>query len=335
MQPLELQRLVARGAGALPDIMVVDVGGLLRHRIDYQGADDVVQQVADAIKRGRRRAIYVCASPCVPHLGVTRNELLSAMTSACADLEDSACIVDSEQPLVGLVALARESGFVIVTAHVEDHPHELAVLAWGCEAVLDVATGKVWTAANVTREYCTPTVIAHFTTIAGLDTDLPPIVKEASTELNRSRLRETLLTGAHDSIHSIVAASTLPTRVKKALNRTKAGILMDRLCQLLARTPPDEKALSAFRDGFEASTPLRAGEPPVPWRPTVVADIDTSDNSRNVFKRLAFVAGPPGQREVVEAEGHGACVDLLRALGDWCFFKAQFILRCTENSAVV
>jgi hypothetical protein len=22
-------------------------------------------------------------------------------------------------------------------------------------------------------------------------------------------------------------------------------------------------------------------------------------------------------------------------LGDWCFFKAQFILRCTENSAVV
>ena len=323
MQPLELQRLVARGAGSLPDIVVVDVGGLMRHHTDYQGTDDVLVQVAHAIERGRRHALYVCAPACVPSSSNT-----DSLLSACAGLDPSARIVQSKQPLVGLAAHAGQRGFAIVTSHVEDHPHELQVLACGCEAVLDVATGKAWTPANVARVYCAPAWLPFFATVAGLEVNLPVIDKDAASLKNQGRLRHAIEQHPDLQCEALIAASDLSSRAKGGLQR--AWDLVQQQClMLMARTPVDDRALAHFRQAVGSPDHARIEVVTTPLRPFIVADVDTPLGGCNRFKRIAIVRGPSWRRDVIEAEGHDACVDLLRAVPtntQWCAPRAIDLL---------
>ena len=332
MPPLELQRLIARGAGSLPELVVVDVGALLRVHSDGDRPNGVLEQVLRAIRRGCRRALVVCAPSCTGEFGAS----LERQSTECSPFVDSDAVIESTQPLVGLFAAAKQTGFAVISCDLADHPWDLAVLDAGCEAVLDVATGKVWTTANVERAYCAPKVLALFATISGLGTDVRPIVKEANSTQNRERLRETLRHGAYDSLESVVAASDFPARVKRELAAHSAR-LHDRLRQLQACEPVDQKALDFVQCFIDAPISHSVDRASDLLRPFVVADVDTPAGARNTFKRIAIVRGSSRRPDVVEAAGHDACVDLLRWVPSnqtWCAPRAIDLLGAMVDAQI-
>ena len=164
---LEPQRLLAHGPSTLPADVVVDCGSVLR-AVAGDAASPVWAQLADVSRASGRSFLWVVAPTPTPDPNV-QGASLGALAQALAGL-CCASILRSDEPLVGLLRAAPVAlrDLVVVTAEVEDHVHELVVLGMGVNAVLDVATGRLWdraavdttTASNRRRRPQVP-VVAH------------------------------------------------------------------------------------------------------------------------------------------------------------------------------
>ena len=149
---LELQRLLAHGPSPLPADVVVDCGSVLR-AVAGDAASPVWAQLADVSRASGRSFLWVVAPTPTPDPNV-QGASLGALAQALAGL-GCASILRSDEPLVGLLRAAPVAlrDLVVVTAEVEDHVHELVVLGMGVNAVLDVATGRLWDRAAVEHDH--------------------------------------------------------------------------------------------------------------------------------------------------------------------------------------
>lgn len=228
---LEPQRIVARGPGSLPDVLLVDVGGLLRWMFekDPSGASWSASSrpLLDAVKASHRQVAWAVAPTTLPS-SVDHRLLVSAAVSLEGEGFD---VIESVAPfpaLVGAVATSATMKLALVMAGVDGWPYELWPLgAPGVKAILDIATGEVWTEKNTAEFFGSPARLPELHAIIGTQY-LKPCVREAAQPSNAALLRAATnsggpLTGINCSERVQHAIATKASEIEAAAEKLRAS----------------------------------------------------------------------------------------------------------------
>lgn len=190
-------------------------------------------------KRTHRRILWMVAPPTVVPPSDAGWAALVEFLRAQVPVSD---LLESVQPLIGLLGAVGPSvgdGVGVVTANIEAHPYDLAVLASGVSQVFDVAAGRIWDVERATREHLRPDLLAQFHALSGQPGGADPIVRGATSSRNRGLLREALLAGVAPD-----KAPLSPALREKVLSVAQA--VDDLTARLLGRTPVDPAAQTAL-----------------------------------------------------------------------------------------
>ena len=190
----EVQRLLAMGG--FPQVVVVDVGGLLRFAREKEwerGA--LLGPLVRASAQTHRRVIVFVAPPSFRQELVTSIDLRRAREDFAEAVGPD--VIESHAPLAALLRrldLPRSVG--IVTALDPDAPSDLGLLALEGVSLLDVASGRVWTRSDVERAFCSPELLPLLLATTAPVTSVP-LAKEAHRPGNREAIRPPLLWFSH------------------------------------------------------------------------------------------------------------------------------------------
>jgi hypothetical protein len=155
---LELQRLVARGPGGLPNRLVIDVGALLRHQKETDPTGGFWPSLLEAARRSHRDLMWVVAPPARGNL-VVNDDLEKARQIL---LEASvANVVTCAQTLGSLLfAMAtKRDNIGVVSAGLTERPYELWLLDETVTTMLDVASGDLWNGPSVAARFGAPAIL--------------------------------------------------------------------------------------------------------------------------------------------------------------------------------
>lgn len=296
----EVQRLLARGPGSLPDVLLVDVGALMRWGYDEEPNADIWPAALDAGQRTHRRLAWIVAGTAVPHPAVD-DASLDTIETRLAHMFGVDAVLRSSEPLPALLAAVATPGdrIGVVTAGLGDRPYEIWLLDDGkANALLDVATGRIWTHAVASEHLGDPYLLPFVHAIFGTEPGSRPIVKEARNYVEALRLAAISGTSFENA--------EVPLRVKKALIENKNNIDME-AARLRGEGLVDPAARAWLRGWLDVPSALAmtAGKQATTY---VLADVDRS-GSAIVFKRVSVRHGL--QHQVVA--GHALSLSLLRS----------------------
>jgi hypothetical protein len=146
----ELQRLIAKGAGPIEDLCVVDVGGIGRWISECQcatSATNTWQRLVDATQRSHRSFVWVAALPGdVPNVfdSIKLDESVESLRAL-----GIRAIIRSDEPVTSLLShdstVVPHAATTVVTAMVSAYPEQLFVLEGSIQSMLDIATGATHT----------------------------------------------------------------------------------------------------------------------------------------------------------------------------------------------
>jgi hypothetical protein len=296
----EVQRLLAHGPGSLPDVLLVDVGALIRWRYDEDPSADIWPAVLEAGKRTDRRLAWIVAGTAASHPAID-DASLDEIEARLASMFGAGTVLRSSEPLPALLAAVVTPGdrIGVVTAGLGDRPYELWLLDDGkANAVLDVATGQVWTHAAVSGHLGDPYRLPFLHAILGTEPGSRPIIKEAqnySEVLRRAAISGTPFEDAE-----------VPQRVKNALIANKKNIDAE-AARLRGEGRTDLGARAWLRGWLGECAPL-ASAAGMPGTTYVLAEVDRAGDSI-AFKRVCVCHGL--QRQAVA--GHALSLSLLRS----------------------
>ena len=209
----ELQRLLARGANTLPSAVVLDVEALLRWIAEVDPTSDPWPDIINVAKKSTRRFLFVLAptaAPCMAVSDTTRSSVWGQLQSA------GMTYVRSMQPAPALVA-SVDTPFTFVTAGVMERPYEVWFLQAGA-VVLDVGTGRTWSASDVAEQWCQPGLLPLFWAATGQEPELAP----ATSFAREPRYREAILHALRST--GSAESDELPARVQRELNDRRNDI---------------------------------------------------------------------------------------------------------------
>lgn len=286
---IELQRLRSIGSRGLPAVVVLDVGGLLRHVFNVGARVSELWQALKLAVVPPRQFIWVVGELTLPSPGVTAKELAQALKTIQAGFP-RACVIASDEPLPSLLDAVLPKSSVplgVVTANIEDYPFESFPLASGLRAILDVATGKLWTPDSLIRGI-PPAWEPRLCAIAGAEPGDQPLGSKAAPRYL-------------DKVLSHIAMGDAPgphPAVRDALTRNALAI-DDRERQLLAIGREDHSARQQLAGELRRIATAPQGRSDTGY---VVADI------RRTQSRLVFHGGwvrlRGGWQQVDETAAH-------------------------------
>lgn len=165
---LELQRLLTTSPASLPRRLIVDVGGILRHVQETAPQSWPIPQLIEVSQRARRDILWVVAAPSVP--GLVTPEMLSR---AAMDLEEAGVTrlaLSATESLAAILARNPPARAVaIVTAGIDERTYELHVLDMNIVAVLDAASGVVWTYEKARAAHGEPRLLPELAAVVGAE----------------------------------------------------------------------------------------------------------------------------------------------------------------------
>ncbi|UQA61357.1 DNA polymerase [Polyangium aurulentum] len=296
----EVQRLLARGPGSLPDVLVVDVGALIRWAYDEDPSADIWPTLLEAGQRTHRRLAWIVAGRAVPHPALDHS-ILDAIEARLVAMFGAAAVLRSSEPLPALLAVVATPGdrVGVVSAGLESRPYELWLLHDGrAHALLDIATGQIWTHSAVAEHLGDPYRLPFLHAIVGTEPGSRPIVKEARNYLEGLCLAAVSGTPFEHA--------EIPPRVKKALINNKNNIDVEAR-RLRGEGLTDLAARAGLRLWLDAPSP-RASAVGTPGTTYVLAEVDRS-SSTIAFKRVSVQHGL--QHRAVA--GHGPSLSLLKS----------------------
>lgn len=218
---LELQRL-AQPANGATSVVAIDIGAILRGVAEAAPAPVPWNDVAAAVARGGRRALWVVAPTAAGSPFVGDGEL-NAAELAIARLAPRDSVLRSRQPLVGLLTAGPPSQhlaprIILATAGIEDHAYEFKVLAGWAYQVVDILTGKSWTSERVARAFGLPGVLPMAFAATAREPDAPALVQLAAQPIYHEPILQAL-----EGTGSILNADVPPT-VRAELKRRHVAI---------------------------------------------------------------------------------------------------------------
>lgn len=234
-----VQRICARGPDSLPARLIIDVGAVLRWASEGGITAGALDPVTEAVDRTHRQVLWAATPTPLPMVDPTA---LDAARIALEQTFGGEAVLRSEEPLVASLAASMQGPLEvgIVTAGLDDRPHELA-LADRVSAMLDVATGRVWTAADVADQFLPSALLPELYAILG-----SPLDGEAYVNASQfaEPIKDALRAGKppHD-------ARDVPPTLRTAIQNKKT--LLDELARRMRglTSPPDVDArarLAAF-----------------------------------------------------------------------------------------
>ncbi|MDC3956860.1 hypothetical protein KEG38_23575 [Polyangium jinanense] len=296
----EVQRLLARGPGTLPDVLLVDVGALIRWGYDEDPNADIWPAVLEAGQRTHRRLMWIVAGTAVPHPALDP-ATLGALGARLAAAFGAASVLRSHEPLPALLAAVAAPGdrVGVVTAGLDNRPYEMWLLDDGkANALVDVATGQIWTHADAGEHLGDPYLLPFLYAIVGTEPGSRPIVREARNYVEVLRLAAVSGTPFEDA--------DVPPRVKKALVDNKNNIEVEAR-RLRGEGLADPAARAWLRSWLDAPSPLESVRE-TPRTTYVLAELDRAGGAI-VFKRVSVQHGV--QHRAVA--GHGPSLSLLKS----------------------
>jgi hypothetical protein len=296
----EVQRLLARGPGSLPDVLVVDVGALIRWAYDEDPNADIWPTLLEAGQRTHRRLAWIVAGRAVPHPALD-HATLDGIEARLVAMFGAAAVLRSSEPLPALVAAVVTPGdrVGVVSAGIENRPYELWLLDNSkAQALLDVATGQIWTQPTASANCGAPYLLPFLHAILGTELGSRPIVKEARNYVEALRLAA--VSGKP------FECAEVPARVKKALLDNKNNIDAD-AARLRGEGLADLRARAWLGSWLDAPSPLESMRE-TPGTTYVLAEVDRAGGAI-VFKRVSVQHGL--QHRAVS--GHGPSWSLLKS----------------------
>jgi len=294
----EVQRLLARGEGTLPQYVFVDVGALVRWRTETAPKADVLAPLMD-IKRRTHRRIVVVVAPTTTSWPDSA-ELSAAHARLVGELAvEAPNVLRSSEPLPALLAnTAVERECVMVSAGIDGHWHELHVLANPKVRLLDISTGRVWDRALTSHTFGRPEILPELWAATAHEPDQEPIVREATSYT--APIRAALEAGR--AWHE--AATT--RRVRQAL-RDREEELRGLASLLRGRLTVDSRARSELLSKVQPWPVFRVSRAPDTAYVTAVAErTDDTFQFREVWAQVG--------QEIDHARGADRSVALLADL---------------------
>ncbi|XXT18805.1 DNA polymerase [Sorangium sp. So ce429] len=241
---LHVQRICTRGPDSLPARLIVDVGAVLRWASEGGVTAGALDPVKEAVTRTHRRVLWAVTPTPLP---VVDTAALDATRTALEQTFGVPAVLRSAEPLAAALAASMQGPLDvgIVTAGMDDRPHELA-LTDRVSAMLDVATGCVWTARKVTERFLPPALLPELYAMLGSPLDGGKIV---NADRYAERLKDALRAGSPPE-----AAADLPPALRTAIRNKKP--LLDELARSM-------RGLAALPDASARSRLAAFVSPPV------------------------------------------------------------------------
>ncbi len=313
---LELQRLVARGPGTLPDTVIVDVGAIARWQRDRASGGDAIHELTEAASCSHRSFIWVVAPTAI---GAVDSAVLSALTAVLrTSVADQRRVIGASQPALALVRSGTATQQVaVVSADVEQWWCDLHVLETA-QAVLDITSGISWTVPLVSEHFGAPRIIPELWFATDCEPGQRPLVKEASR--HREAVRAALESGAQ------LGRAAVPERVQKALANAASDI--DERASRMAAAASDARAVRDLRNALGAEP--RWVNAHAPDHVHLVADVERAESGfkirrlRGRIEQQCFATDSHAQaiRQLSELPGTVSCwytaggMDLLTAAAE-------------------
>lgn len=239
-----VQRICTRGPDSLPVHLIVDVGAVLRWASEGGLTDGALDPIAEAVGRTHRQVLWAVTPTPLP---VVDTAALDTARSALEQTYGAGAVLRSAEPLAASLAASMQGRLDvgIVTAGLDDRPHELA-LTDRVSTMLDIATGRVWTASKVTKTLLRPALLPELYAILGSPLDGEKVV-------NAERYAEPLKIALGAGTPPEMAAD-LPPALRTAIRNKKT--LLDDLARRM-------RGLTALPDGNARSRLAAFVRPPV------------------------------------------------------------------------
>lgn len=295
----QLQRLIATGRGTLPNCIIVDVAAVLRWVAENDPAADPWPMFIEAARRSSRSTLFFVG----PTLVVCGAVPTNAASAAASRLQAAGISpLRSAQPLAGVLGTLPTpyAPLGVVTAGVEERPYELWMLAVGAESVLDVSTGKTWSAEETTTSFGRPDILPMLYAATTVGYDLRPIAAHTANPQSQDKIRQALESGLP------CAQAGVTARVQREL-ASKAAEIDERAEQLRGENMLDPAACRRVRNWLGQPAATSAGAKPGTTYLAVTVE-ERGDVYR--FTRLAILECGRS----VEIQGHDACKEALNHL---------------------